>query len=104
MVTSANAKTVKKILMVLLVGTECGGIIQTSRRKTEVSFPNGSPRRGRAIDGGTSKYPGFDPDSVGISVPALQKEKSRPGRDAGRLSHATAGPALLRFHRIYKQG
>jgi hypothetical protein len=78
MVTSANAKTVKKILMVLLVGTECGGIIQTSRRKTEVSFPNGSPRRGRAIDGGTSKYPGFDPDSVGISLPALHKEKKPP--------------------------
>jgi hypothetical protein len=30
--------------------------------------------------------------------------KKPSGRDAGRLSHATAGPALLRFRRIYRQG
>jgi hypothetical protein len=27
--------------------------------------------------------------------------KKPPGRDAGRLSHAAAGPAMLRFRRIY---
>jgi hypothetical protein len=32
-----------------------------------------------------------------------KSEKKPPGRDAGRLSHATAGPALLRFRRICRQ-
>jgi hypothetical protein len=36
--------------------------------------------------------------------PALPHcEKKPSGRDAERLFHATAGPALLRFRRIYRQ-
>jgi hypothetical protein len=33
----------------------------------------------------------------------LWPRKKPSGRYAGRLSHATAGPALLRFRRIYAQ-
>ena len=34
----ADTKMMKNVLMVRLVGTECGGISQTTRRKMEISF------------------------------------------------------------------
>jgi hypothetical protein len=58
-------------------------------------------------DGSTQVSRGFDPYGVAIGpfhpCPFHQRKKP-PGRDAERLSHATAGPALLRFRRIYGQG
>jgi hypothetical protein len=38
---------------------------------------------------------------LALSIPALHQRKKPLGRDAERLSHATAGPALLRFRRIH---
>ena len=38
MVISADTKMMKNVLMVRLVGTEYGGISQTTRRKMEVSY------------------------------------------------------------------
>jgi hypothetical protein len=44
-----------------------------------------------ASTGGLSSFP----------FRTFNSRKKPPGRDAGRLSHVAAGPALLRFRRIY---